>query len=55
MPQRTEICSVLPLAFSRLGHILTHYGLNMSNEMLRHLSIMYVNKMDKKRKCEEEE
>ena len=42
-------------AFSLLGHILTHDRLNMSNETLRHLAIMYVNKMDKKRKCDEEE
>ena len=27
----------------------------MSNEMLRHLAIMYVNRMDKGRKCEEEQ
>ena len=38
-----------------LGHILTHDRLNMSNETLRHLAIMYVNKMDKNRKCDEEE
>ena len=37
-----------------LGHILPHDRLNMNNETLRHLAIMYVNKMDKKRKCEEE-
>ena len=42
-------------AFSLLGHILTHDRLNMSNETLRHLAIMYANKMDKKRKCDEEE
>ena len=42
-------------AFSLLGHILTHERLNMSNETLRHLAIMYVNKMDKKRKSEEEQ
>ena len=42
-------------AFSLLGHILTHDRLNMSNETLCHLAIMYVNKMDKKRKCDEEE
>ena len=42
-------------AFSLFGHILTHDRLNMSNETLRHLAIMYVNKMEEKRKCEEEE
>ena len=42
-------------AFSLLGHILTHDRCNMSNETLRHLAIMYVNKMDKKRKSEEEQ
>ena len=42
-------------AFSLLGHILTHERGNMSNETLRHLAIMYVNKMDKKRKSEEEQ
>ena len=42
-------------AFSLLGHILTHERLNMSNETLRHLAIMYVNKMDKERKSEEEQ
>ena len=35
--------------------VLTHDRLNMSNETLRHLAIMYANKMDKKRKCDEEE
>ena len=29
-----------------LGHILTHDRLNMNNETLHHLAIMYVNKMD---------
>ena len=38
-----------------LGHILTHERLNMSNEMLHHSAIMYVNKMAKKSKSEEEE
>ena len=52
MPQHTEICSLLPLAFSLLGRILTHDCHNMSNETLRHLAIMYVKKMDKKRKGE---
>ena len=42
-------------AFSLLGHILTHDRRDMSNETLRHLAIMYVNKMDKKRKSEDEE
>ena len=42
-------------AFSLLGHILTHDRLNMSNRTLHHLAIMCVNKMDKKRKCDEEE
>ena len=42
-------------AFSLLGHILTHERLNMSNETPRHLAIMYANKMDKKRKSEEEQ
>ena len=42
-------------AFSLLGHIVTHDRRNMSNETLRHLAIMYVNKMDKKRKSEEED
>ena len=42
-------------AFSLLGFTLTHDRLNMSTETLRHLAIMYVNKMDKKRKCEEEQ
>ena len=41
--------------FCLLGHILTHDRRNMSNETLRHLAIMYVNKMDKKRKSEEEQ
>ena len=36
-------------------HIQAHDCLNMSNETLCHLAIMYVNKMDKKRECEEEE
>ena len=40
---------------SVLGHILTHDHLNMSIETSRHLAIMYVNKMDKKRKPEEKE
>ena len=44
----------LERAFNLLGHILTHEHLNMSNEMLRHLAIMYVNKMAKKCKYEEE-
>jgi len=55
MLRHTEICSLLPLAFSLLGHIVMHDHLNMRNETLRHLAIMYVNNMDKKRKCEEEE
>ena len=42
-------------AFSMLGHILTHDRYNMRNEMSRHLAIMYVDKMDTKRKCDEEE
>ena len=42
-------------AFNLLGHILTHEHLNMSNETLRHLAIMYVNKMAKKCKYEEEQ
>ena len=46
---------MLPLAFSLLGHILTHERLNMSDETLRHLAVIYVNEMDKKRKREEEE
>ena len=54
LPQRTEGCSLLPLAFGLLGHIRTHGGLNMRNETLRHLAIVYVNEMDKKWKCEEE-
>ena len=55
MPPRTEFCSLLPLAFRLLGRILTHDCLNISNETLRHLAIVYVNEMYKKRKCEEEE
>ena len=55
MPQHTEMCSLLPLALRLLGHILTHDRLNMSDENLHHLAIMYVTKMDKKRKCEEQE
>ena len=55
MPHHTEIWSLLPLAFSLMGHIRTHDRLNMSNETLRHLAIVCVNKMDEKRKCEEEE
>ena len=35
-------------AFNLLGHILTHNCRNMRNEMLRHLAIVYVNKMGKK-------
>ena len=46
---------LLRLACSLLGHILTHDRLNMSNETLRHLAIMYVKKAYKKRKYEEEE
>ena len=37
------------VALSLLGHTLAHDRLNMSNEMLCHLAIMYVNKMDKNR------
>ena len=33
----------------------THDRLNISNGTLRHLAVMYVNKMDKRPKCEEEE
>ena len=46
MPQHTERCSLLPLGFSLLGHIRTHDRLNMSNETVRHLAIVYVNKME---------
>ena len=35
-----------------LGDILTHDHLKMRNETLRYLAIMYVTKVDKKRKCE---
>ena len=42
-------------AFSLLGRILTHDRFNMSNETLRHLAIMYVNKTGEKRKYDEEE
>ena len=35
-------------AFNLLGHILTQDRLNMSNETLRHLAIMYVNKMTRR-------
>ena len=45
----------LERAFSLLGHILTHERLNMSNETLRHLAIMCVNRIDKKQKSEEEQ
>ena len=55
MPHHTEICSLLPLSFSLLGHTLTYDRLNMSHQTLRHLAIMYVSKMDKKGKCGEEE
>ena len=43
------------MAFNLLGNILTHDHLNMRNEMLHHLAIMYVDKLDKKPKCEEEQ
>ena len=55
MPQHTGIRSLLPSALSLFRHILTHDRLNTSNESVRRLAIMYVNKMDKKRKYEEEE
>ena len=55
MPQHTESCSLLPLAFGLSGHMLTHDRLSMSKEMLRHLAIVCVNNMDKERKCAEEE
>ena len=53
--QRPRSACHVERAFSLLGHILTHDRPNMRNEMLCHLAIMYVNKMDKKRKCEEEQ
>ena len=39
-----------PMAFSLMGHILTHDCLHMNTDCdtLLHLAIMYVNKMDKK-------
>ena len=43
------------MAFSLLGHILTHDCLNMSSETLHHLAMMCVDKMDRKWKCEEEQ
>ena len=42
-------------AFTLLRHILTHNRLKMSNETLPYLAIMYVNKMDKRLKCDKEE
>ena len=50
----SHLCHV-KRAFSLLEHIVTHDCLNMSNETLHHLAIMYVNKIDKKRICDEEE
>ena len=44
-----------PSAKRREGGSAVRTPSNMSNETLRHLAIMYVNKMDKKRKSEEEE
>ena len=38
-----------------MGHILTHGCLHMNRDALRHLAIVYINKMDKKRKCAENE